>query len=241
MIHILELNFKNNDEIDTIFPVLLEDENDMVLIDCGYPNFFNLIKNYAQKNNINLNKLSKIIITHHDFDHIGSLAEFKRNFPNVEILSSSDEKPYINGNKKSLRLQQAENIFKSLSDDEKKQAKAFHYMLKSIENCDVDTIVKDKEILNFCGKIEVISTPGHMPGHISLYHIESKSLITADALVLQNGVLDIAMPKYTLDLKEAKNSIKKFLNYDIKRVICYHGGVYDKKDIKESFKKIFNI
>lgn len=44
MIHILELNFKNNDEIDTIFPVLLEDENDMVLIDCGYPNFFNLIK-----------------------------------------------------------------------------------------------------------------------------------------------------------------------------------------------------
>ena len=80
--------------------------------------------------------------------------------------------------------------------------------------------------------IEIISTPGHMPGHISIYHKESKSLIAGDALVVENGELVIALPQYTLDIEGAKRSIKKFLDYDIDRIICYHGGVYEKDIVK---------
>lgn len=76
-----------------------------------------------------------------------------------------------------------------------------------------------------------------MPTHISIYHKESKSLITGDALVVENGELVIALPQYTLDIEEAKRSIKKFLNYDIARIICYHGGIYE-NNIKELLKRI---
>jgi len=35
----LDINFKYENEIRTINPILLIDNNDVVLVDCGYPNF----------------------------------------------------------------------------------------------------------------------------------------------------------------------------------------------------------
>jgi glyoxylase-like metal-dependent hydrolase (beta-lactamase superfamily II) len=236
-VNILEVNFSFDGENNTIYPVILEDEKEMILIDCGYPNFLKLIEDVAVSNEIDIKKLSKIIITHHDFDHMGALAEFKRKYPSVQVLASKEDAPYINGNKKSLRLQQAESIYNSLPEEEKEQAKNFHKMLESIEICNVDIHLKDKDYLDFCGGIEIVFTPGHMPGHISIYHKESKSLIAGDALVIDNGDLVIALPQYTLDINEAKKSVEKLLNYDINRMICYHGGIYE-RDIVNALKRI---
>lgn len=133
-----------------------------------------------------------------------------------------------------LRLQQAESIYDSLTDKEKEEAKHFHKTIESVEGCNVDVELKDKDQLEFCGGIAIIATHGHMPGHISIYHKESKSLITGDALVIENGKLVIALPQYTLDIEEAKSSIKKFLCYDIDRVIYYHGGIYENEITKNT-------
>lgn len=181
---------------------------------------------------------AKIIITHHDYDHMGALAEFKRKYPKVKVLASEEDVPYIDGSKKSLRLQQAENIYDSLSENEKVEADHFHKMLQSIESCNVDIKLKDRDYFDCCGGIGILATPGHMPGHISIYHKESKSLITGDALVVENGELVIAVPQYTLDMKEAQNSVKKFLDYDIERIICYHGGIFE-NEIRDALKRVF--
>jgi glyoxylase-like metal-dependent hydrolase (beta-lactamase superfamily II) len=74
-------------------------------------------------------------------------------------------------------------------------------------------------------------------GHICLYLHESKTLIAGDALFLQDGELVISRPMATLDMEQAKKSIKKLLDYDIDKIVCYHGGVY-KDNIKENLKKI---
>lgn len=91
--------------------------------------------------------------------------------------------------------------------------------------------------IDFCGGIEIIETPGHMPGHISIYIKESRTLIAGDALVIEDNKLTIANPQYTLDMGEAKKSINKLLNYDIDKIICYHGGVYQ-TDIKDALENI---
>lgn len=236
-ISILEVGFNFGGESNTIYPVVLEDENEMVLIDCGYPNFLKLIESVATSYGVNIKKLTKIIITHHDFDHMGSLAEFKRQYPNVQVLASKEDVPYIDGSKKSLRLQQAESMYDSLPEEEKEQAEHFHKILESVESCNVDIDLTDGDYFDFCGGIEIVATPGHMPGHISIYHKESKSLIAGDALVIESGELAIALPKYTLDINEARKSIKKLLTYDIERIICYHGGIYE-KDIIKTLKRI---
>ncbi len=237
-INVLDVFFNFSGQSDAIHPVILEDENEMILIDCGYPNFLSLMEEAALAEKINIKNLSKIIITHHDYDHMGALAEFKRKYPKVKVLASEEDAPYIDGSKKSLRLEQAENIYDSLSENEKVEADHFLIMIQSIESCNVDIKLKDRDYFDCCGGIEILATPGHMPGHISIYHKESKSLITGDALVVENGELVIAVPQYTLDMKEAQNSVKKFLDYDIERIICYHGGIFE-NEIRDALKRVF--
>jgi glyoxylase-like metal-dependent hydrolase (beta-lactamase superfamily II) len=76
-----------------------------------------------------------------------------------------------------------------------------------------------------------------MPGHICLYLEESKTLIAGDAVVVENGELCFANPEYTLDISEAKQSIKKLIAYEIDKIVCYHGGEYT-GNIKASLQKM---
>ena len=110
-INVLEIKFGLNDETNRIYPVIIEDEKEAILVDCGYPNFLPVIEKEAIVRGIDIKKLSKIIITHHDFDHMGSLATFKRKYLSIKVLASIDDEKYINGSKKSLRLQQAEDMY----------------------------------------------------------------------------------------------------------------------------------
>jgi hypothetical protein len=43
---------------------------------------------------------------------------------------------------------------------------------------------------------------------------------------------------FTLDTEQARQSAKKFLDYDIEKIICYHGGVYE-GDIKAALKNCY--
>lgn len=90
-VSVLEIKFDIENVTNTIYPVILNHEQELILIDCGYPNFLPLIEIEAEKKGISIEKLTKIVITHHDFDHMGALAEFKSKYPKIEILSSVDE------------------------------------------------------------------------------------------------------------------------------------------------------
>ena len=234
---VLEIKFDFNGATNSIFPVILSNEEEMILIDCGYPNFLPLIKTAAEAKGFDMSKLTKIIITHHDFDHMGALAEFKREYPRIKILSSIDEAKYVSGKEKSLRLQQAEAIYDGLPEEQKENARNFQRLLESIENAEVDLCLREGDFFPWCGGVKIVATPGHMPGHISIYAKDSKTLIAGDALVVEDNKLVIANPQYTLDMEEAKKSIKKLLNYDIHKIICYHGGIYT-DNIKEALQNI---
>tara|TARA_R110002012_G_scaffold279451_3_gene467504 strand:+ start:36064 stop:36426 length:363 start_codon:yes stop_codon:yes gene_type:complete len=74
--------------------------------------------------------------------------------------------------------------------------------------------------------VEVIHTPGHMPGHVSIYLTHRQTLIAADAVVVENGELEIANPQFTLDMPTALASVKKLERLAIDRLVCYHGGLF---------------
>lgn len=236
---VLNIDFTFNNMINTIYPVILKDDREIILVDCGYPNFLPKIKEAARGKNIDLDNITKVIVTHHDYDHMGSLADFKNTYPNIQIMASQKEATYIMGKKKSLRLQQAEDIYDSLPDSLKEGAREIQKLFSSVNPANVDVILNDYEIFSWCGGVEIVPTPGHMLGHISLYLKEVKTLIAGDALVIENGKLGIANPEYTLDMKTAKQSIRRLLDYDIEKIICYHGGVYDDK-IKQSLRSILS-
>lgn len=233
----LKIDFESNGFKNTVYPSLITDDKHMVLIDCGYPGFVPFLEKAISDKGLSLDTLTHVIITHHDFDHMGALKELKDRFPEVKVLASEGEAPFISGLKKSLRLVQAESIYETLPESAKPGAMAFQKMLEGVSHCSVDQIVTDGEVLDLCGGIKVIATPGHMPGHISLYHMATKAIAVGDAMVMEGEKLCVANPQYTLDMEMALSSIEKIGKLDVEMLVCYHGGVC-RDHVKEAINEL---
>ncbi|MGG3835917.1 MBL fold metallo-hydrolase [Paenibacillus thiaminolyticus] len=236
-IHLLEIEFEYNGQQQAITPVLLQDGNDTILVDCGYPDFTPLLEEAANRQGIRLDSMTALIVTHHDMDHIGSLAALKRAYPRIRIIAHELEQPYIEGERKPLRQQQAESTLDDLPEEAKPDAEQFIRFLQSIEPAQVDRTAAHGERLPWCGGIDIVHTPGHTSGHISLYLPASKTLIAGDAVVIEDGQLNIANPQHAWDLKEAVLSVQRLLDYDIERIICYHGGLFQ-GDAKHALREL---
>lgn len=73
---------------DLLHPTLLWDEETVILVDGGLPGFRPQIEEAMGKAGVPLEKLSKIIITHHDMDHIGGIPSLlKASSHPIEVLS----------------------------------------------------------------------------------------------------------------------------------------------------------
>jgi len=187
-----------------IHPILLWDDEMAVLIDTGFPGQIEDIRVEMGKVGVSFDKLKALILTHQDIDHIGSLPELLQNCgSNIKVYAHDLDKPYIEGELPLLKDAQVQNPPKGKVDD---------------------TLVDGQE-LPYCGGILIIHTPGHTPGHISLYLRQSKTLIAGDSMYSVNGILGGIHAPTTLDRKEAQNSLKKYLNLEIDSVVCYHGGL----------------
>lgn len=236
---VLDITFRKEGGEGVIHPVILDDDENRVLVDCGYPGFLPQLDEAAHAHGISLDRLTGIVVTHHDFDHMGSLAALKKAHPRARVMASTEEAPYISGKKKSLRLQQAEALFDSLPQSEREAAESFQRRLASVETVDVDAMLWDHDRFPWCGGTEILATPGHMPGHISVYVAAHKTLITGDAMVMEDGELHHANPHYTLDRTEARRSVEKLLDYDIERIVCYHGGVFE-GDVRGTLQRLLD-
>lgn len=222
---VLEIKFKFRDVEDTIYPVILKDDANMVLVDCGYVGFLAAIEEAMKENHLNYAELTHILVTHQDHDHMGALCALKQKYPRIQILASEKEAPYISGKSKSLRLEQAEALQPLLPEGQKAFGEEFCNLLRSVEPAEVDLMVQDGDTFDWCGGCEIVGTPGHTPGHISIYVRNKKTFISGDAAALENGNLVIANPHFTIDMDKAEKSLNKILNFNAEEIICYHGGI----------------
>lgn len=225
---ILNIDMTFGETHENIHPVVFCDDTNCVLVDCGYVGALPKIEEALYCNDIFPEEITHIIVTHQDHDHVGAAASFKKKFPNVKIMASAEEAPYISGTRKSLRLEQAEQLQKELPANMQEFGRAFCSLLRSVEPVQIDQLLYGEEQLPFCGGCQVIATPGHTPGHISLYLSEFNTIISGDAVALEDGKPVIANPRFTLDIETANASIQRLLAHPAQKIICYHGGVLEK-------------
>ncbi|MEQ9375214.1 MAG: MBL fold metallo-hydrolase [Imperialibacter sp.] len=235
--HILEIKFNFNGTEEAIYPTVIQSGSETLLIDCGYEGLLPKLEEALSEVNLSFNELTGILITHHDIDHMGGLFEIKAKHPHLKVWSSDQEAGYIDGSKKSLRLIQAEDTYDQLPESYKAGARHFIDQLKQMKAVAVDKVFGMRNDLELLQGVEVIHTPGHMPGHISLYLKDSHTLIAADAVVVENGELEIANPQFTLDMSAALASVGKLESLVIDKLVCYHGGLLD-KDVNAELLKL---
>lgn len=75
------------------------------------------------------------------------------------------------------------------------------------------------------GPTEVVFTPGHAPGHISLHFPEAGFLASGDALHAPEGELD--GPRFPIDEAEAVESVRKLAQLGFDATLTQHGGLVD--------------
>lgn len=219
----LPVQFQYEGQSYLIYPSLIVCGEELALVDAGYPGFMPLIEEEIQKQGYDPGKLSHIIITHYDDDHIGALHDFRVKYPEVTIIASEAEAPFISGAAEAERLVQAKALLAQMAEEERAFGERFVEELQALQPVAVDRTVRDGEwILN--SRLQVLATPGHTSGHISLYCPELGSVITGDAAAHEQNELVVANPQYCLDLERAEQSLKRLQALVAHTYYCYHGG-----------------
>jgi glyoxylase-like metal-dependent hydrolase (beta-lactamase superfamily II) len=194
--------------------LIVDEQNGNTLVDAGLPDQMEAISTALAEAGIGVRDLRRIIFTHQDLDHVGSGAALVSE-SGARVLAHAADAPYIEG---SLRpLKQSPQMLE--------QRPQMRKVLERLEPVAIDECVEDGTRLDVAGGTRVISTPGHTPGHISLYLERSKVLIAGDALTAERGALNGPNPSMTLEMRTAIQSIRRLADLEIDTIVCYHGGV----------------
>ncbi len=195
---VLDLTYVNDGWEQHLHPAVLFGGEDVVLIDCGYPGSLALLE-----------------------------AELKARYPGIQVMASREEAPYISGALKNLRLQQAERMQEQLPAEQKAFGIQFCELLRKAPSVPLDGLVSGGDTFDWGGGCEIVATPGHTPGHISVRALDGAFVVTGDAAVTEGQKLAVANPEYCLDMERAQASLEKLARYHSRCYICYHGGVWE--------------
>jgi glyoxylase-like metal-dependent hydrolase (beta-lactamase superfamily II) len=196
--------------------LILDEQEGAALVDAGLPGHAEAIGAALPDAGIGVRDLRRIIFTHQDLDHIGSGAALVRQ-SGARVIAHPADTPYIEGELTPLKP----------TPEMLEQRPQMREVLERLEPVGVDELLEDGERLDLAGGLRVIFTPGHTPGHTSLYLERSKVLIAGDALTAEGGSLKGPNPSATLDTAEAARSVRRLAELDVETVVCYHGGVVD--------------
>ena len=138
--------------------LVLDEENGNTLVDTGLPGQAEAIAAALDEAGIGVRDLRRIIFTHQDLDHVGSGAALVRQ-SSARVLAHAADAPHIEGELRPLKI----------TPEMLERRPQMREVLERLEPVRVDELLEDGERLNLAGGIRAIFTPGHTPGHLSLY------------------------------------------------------------------------
>jgi glyoxylase-like metal-dependent hydrolase (beta-lactamase superfamily II) len=198
-------------------PFILVDADGLTLIDTGLPRSSQKILDYVASLGKSAQDVKRIIITHSDLDHIGSLAALHK-LTGARTYASQVEAGAIANGKPSRQIKPVgfsmrRLMFTLLGPFMK--AKPFQ----------VDELLADGQVLPILGGLLVVDTAGHTPGHLSFFAPGSGVLFCGDSMVTDEKGIHGSRPGLTWDDAKAREAERKQAALGAQVVCPGHGPV----------------
>jgi glyoxylase-like metal-dependent hydrolase (beta-lactamase superfamily II) len=217
------------------------ESNEFVLVDAGMPKSADEIMNTVAERFGENSQPKAIVLTHGHFDHVGSLVALLEEWA-VPVFAHELELPYLTGKKDYP------------PGDPTVDGGLVSEMSPLFPNHGIDVsghihlLPRDGSVPSMPGW-KWIHTPGHTPGHISLFREEDRTLIAGDAFVTvkQESLYKVITqqqeisgpPKYyTTDWTDAYESVKKLEALQPETAITGHGLPMSGKELTENLRKL---
>ena len=169
---------------------------ELTLIDTGIPGTTGLVLDALKALGKQPQHLKYILITHADFDHVGSLSGLVA-LTGATVFASHESTPYIEDAKTPSHSFIPMNFF----------AGTIQTLFQP--KARVDKQVKDGELLDIGGGILAIATPGHTPDHYSYYWRREGVLFAGDLFFTQTGSFILTPSILSWDMNAARSSALK--------------------------------
>lgn len=210
-------------DIDEIGPMvhcyLWQWEQGVSLIDMGTPGNADKILGAVRQLGYQPQDVKRLILTHADVDHVGSLKALKR-ATGAPIACHTVEKALLeHPERRGPASTPIGYVIRPLF------ALARLTPTFRVEPITPDELYVDGDKLP--EGFTLIHTPGHTPGHIALLHPEKRFLIAGDALNTRGGPLAPPPPIFTPDVENAHRSIWKLwkkYGEDYDTIVFGHGA-----------------
>ncbi|WP_221565015.1 MBL fold metallo-hydrolase [Alkalihalobacillus sp. TS-13] len=205
---------------------VMNDRDDWVLVDAGMPKSKSKILEAVQKQFGKDKPPKAIILTHGHFDHVGSVEELAE-YWGISIYAHPLEFPYLTGQEDYPK------------GDPKVDGGMVSEMSSLFPNHSINIEEHLKQLPNdgsvpFLTDWKWIHTPGHTPGHISLFRESDRALIVGDAFVTvdQESLYNVYTQKqeingppayFTMGWEKAKDSVTKLEQLEPSIAVTGHG------------------
>ena len=189
--------------------------NDLSIVDVGLTGKGNYKIQSILKMGIDLSAIKRVIMTHTHLDHIGCLAEIKKQIPHVELWVHRLEAELLE--KGDDRAVYGMNEFKGMCQ--------MQYGLKPGSfTFTVDRKLEGGETLDIGNMAwEVVFIPGHSMGGIALYSPSLEVLIPGDVVYADNAIGRFDL--FGADANTLKDSLKRLAGLKVDILLPGHNRI----------------
>lgn len=166
--------------------LVVESDGSVSLVDCGLKRASRILLRALAQLGKHPQDVQTIVLTHAHHDHAGGAAAMVAAAGLDGVQAHAADTPYLN---QGLAAPSGSTTGRLL-------ARLGNGRFTPLE---VSRELVDGDVLPIGGGLHVLHTPGHTPGHISLLHQESSTLITGDSIFNMNSRMSWPIAMFCTD------------------------------------------